>query len=76
MKRVLLTLLGLALMFGQSSSPTGMAGAAATSSGNQLSAFGDYGSSVNFGSTSSKAEVQNIIAIGAVVAGVAAAGSN
>lgn len=71
LKRVLLTLLGLALMFGQSSGPTGMIGAAATSSSNQTSPYGIYDSS-----PSSKAEAQNILAIGAVVAGVAAASGN
>ena len=78
MKRILLILVGLALMLGQSSSPTGLMGAAATSNVSQPATFSLHGSEIGSAITSpnGKADAQNIVAIGAVVANVAAASGN
>ena len=71
-------MVGLALMLGQSSSPTGLMGAAATSNISQPAPFSLHGSESGsiIISPSGKADAQNIMAIGAVVANVAAASGN
>ena len=81
MKRILFILAGMALMFAQSQNPAGLKGAAATSSANLPASLAPVGTTPNAAVAAAEnpgketAGTQNVIAIGAVVANVAALGS-